>query len=34
LIANFQADVVAQIEAGHIDVRMLAFVGGRCSSRE
>ena len=28
LIANFQADVVAQIEAGHIDVRMLPFVGG------
>jgi hypothetical protein len=28
LIADFQADVVAQIEAGHIDGRMLAFVGG------
>jgi hypothetical protein len=28
LIANFQADVVAQIEAGHIDLRMLAFVEG------
>jgi hypothetical protein len=28
LIADFQADVVAQIEAGHIDVRMLAFVAG------
>src|SRR5262245_34510594 len=27
LIANFQADVVAQIETGHIDVRMLALCG-------
>jgi hypothetical protein len=28
LIADFQADVVAQVEAGNIDGRMLAFVGG------
>ena len=28
LIADFQADVVAQVEAGHVDGRMLAFVGG------
>src|SRR6266853_352138 len=28
LIADFQAEVVAQIEAGHVDGRMLAFVGG------
>jgi len=28
LIAEFQADVVAQVEAGHVDRRMLAFVGG------
>jgi hypothetical protein len=28
LIADFQADVVAQLEAGHLDGRMLAFVGG------
>ncbi len=28
LIADFQADVIAQIEAGQIDGRMLAFVGG------
>jgi hypothetical protein len=28
LIADFQADVVAQVEAGHADRRMLAFVGG------
>src|SRR6266853_4427235 len=28
LIAEFQADVVAQVEAGHVDGRMLAFVGG------
>ncbi|MGB8401122.1 hypothetical protein [Bradyrhizobium sp.] len=28
LVADFQADVVAQIEAGNIDGRMLAFVGG------
>ena len=28
LIADFQADVVAQLEAGHVDGRMLAFVGG------
>lgn len=34
LIANFQADVVAQIETGHIDVRMLALWEGRCSSRQ
>ena len=27
LIADFQADVVAQVEAGHVDGRMLAFVG-------
>ena len=28
LIADFQADIVAQLEAGHVDGRMLAFVGG------
>jgi hypothetical protein len=28
LIADFQADVVAQVEAGRVDGRMLAFVGG------
>jgi len=28
LIADFQADVVARVEAGHLDGRMLAFVGG------
>jgi hypothetical protein len=28
LIADFQADVVARVEAGHVDGRMLAFVGG------
>jgi hypothetical protein len=28
LIAEFQADVVAQVEAGHVDGRMLAFLGG------
>jgi hypothetical protein len=28
LIADFQADVVAQVEAGHVDGNMLAFVGG------
>jgi hypothetical protein len=28
LIADFQADVVAQVEAGHVDGRLLAFVGG------
>jgi hypothetical protein len=28
LIADFQADVVAQVEAGKVDGRMLAFVGG------
>src|ERR1700686_3584881 len=28
LIADFQADVAAQVEAGHIDGRMLAFVEG------
>src|SRR5665213_1399433 len=28
LISDFQADVVAQVEAGKIDGRMLAFVGG------
>jgi hypothetical protein len=28
LIADFQADVVAQIEAGHVDGRMIPFVGG------
>ena len=28
LIADFQADVVAQVEAGDVDGRMLAFVGG------
>ena len=27
LIADFQADVVAQVEAGRVDARMLAFVG-------
>jgi hypothetical protein len=27
LIADFQADVVAQVEAGRIDGRMLTFVG-------
>src|SRR4051794_20410349 len=28
LIADFQADVVAQVVAGNVDGRMLAFVGG------
>jgi hypothetical protein len=28
LIAEFQADVVGQVEAGHVDGRMLSFVGG------
>lgn len=28
LIADFQAGVVARVEAGHVDGRMLAFVGG------
>src|SRR5882757_9527019 len=28
LIADFQADVVAQVEAGNVDGRMLTFVGG------
>ncbi len=28
LIADFQVDVVAQVEAGKVDGRMLAFVGG------
>jgi hypothetical protein len=28
LIADFQADVVAQVEAGNVNGRMLAFVGG------
>jgi hypothetical protein len=28
LIADFQADVAAQVEAGNADGRMLAFVGG------
>jgi hypothetical protein len=28
LIADFQANVVAQVEAGNVDGRMLAFVGG------
>jgi hypothetical protein len=28
LIADFQTDVVAQVEAGNVDGRMLAFVGG------
>src|SRR5882672_4627575 len=28
LIADFQADVVAQVEAGQVDEQMLAFVGG------
>jgi hypothetical protein len=28
LIADFQADVVAQVEAGQVDGRMLPFVGG------
>src|SRR5437870_10390395 len=28
LIADFQADVAARVEAGHIDGRMLAYVGG------
>jgi hypothetical protein len=28
LIADFQADVVARVEAGQVDARMLAFVGG------
>lgn len=27
LIADFQADVAARVEAGHIDGRMLAYVG-------
>src|ERR1700726_4561845 len=29
LIADFQADVVARVEAGDVDATMLAFVGGR-----
>src|SRR5260370_7358974 len=33
LIADFQADVVAQVEAGNVDGRVLAFVGGACTSR-
>src|SRR5258708_38187490 len=28
LIADFQADVAARVEAGHIDGHMLAYVGG------
>src|SRR5229473_324375 len=28
LLSDFQADVVVQVEAGHVDGRMLAFVGG------
>ena len=28
LIADFQAEVASRVEAGHIDRRMLAFVGG------
>jgi hypothetical protein len=28
LIADFQADVVTRVEAGQVDARMLAFVGG------
>ena len=28
LIADFQADVVARVEAGNVDGRMLDFVGG------
>src|ERR1700730_11980568 len=28
LIEDFQSDVVAQVEAGHVDGYMLAFVGG------
>lgn len=28
LIADFQADVVARVEAGHVDGSLLAFVGG------
>jgi hypothetical protein len=28
LIADFQTEVVAQVKAGHVDGRMLAFVGG------
>jgi hypothetical protein len=28
LIADFQADIVARVEAGQVDARMLAFVGG------
>jgi hypothetical protein len=28
LIADFQADVAARVEAGHIDRRMLAYMGG------
>ena len=28
LIADFQADVAARVEAGQVDARMLAFVGG------
>ncbi|MFB9264611.1 hypothetical protein ACFFWD_15760 [Bradyrhizobium erythrophlei] len=28
LIADFQADVVGRVEAGQVDARMLAFVGG------
>src|SRR5713101_1125038 len=34
LIADFQADVVAQVEAGNVDGRMLAFVGGAPTSRK
>jgi hypothetical protein len=33
LIADFQADAVAQLEAGQVDGRMLAFVGGALISR-
>jgi hypothetical protein len=32
LIADFQAEVVAQVEAGNVDGRMLAFVGGALPS--
>ena len=28
LIADFQADVAAQVQAGHIDGRILTYVGG------
>src|SRR6266702_6028912 len=28
LITDFQADVVAQVEAGQVDAQLLAFVGG------